>query len=95
MLTNNSWYRSSKEISYQTSFNETIFNSADEIISQFTESGGIESVFNDMLKQMSQPHLFCWFLPLIKTFSEFETYFTAMVRTTAEYLCKTFGNYLA
>ena len=67
--------------------------SGDEMIDQFTQSEGIWAIFDNVLKHLSQPHLFCWFMPLLKTIAEFENYFGVMIREMTGFLIQTCGDY--
>ena len=93
MIKSNVWYKSSLKSSRKKTFRESFVNEADDVITQITEMEGIGTVFNDVIKQSSQPFLFQWLIPLIKTLSEFENYFAAMIRAVTDFLLQLIGKH--
>eukprot|EP00111_Clytia_hemisphaerica_P002297 TCONS_00006450-protein len=86
MVKSNFWYKSSLKSSRKKTFRESFVTEADDVITQITGTEGIGTVFNDVIKQSTQAFLFKWFMPLIKTLSEFENYFAAMITAVTDFL---------
>ena len=93
IICSKNWYKQGLILAKDQTFTENRL-SGDEIINQFIQSEGISTIFNNVVKQSAQPHLFCWFLPLLKTISEFENYFVAMIKEMTSFLLQICGKNL-
>ena len=91
IICSNRWYTKGLILAKETFYENRL--SGDEMINQFTQSEGICSIFNEVAKQSRQPHLLCWFLPLLKTLSDFENYFREMINQMANFLLQVCGKY--
>ena len=81
MIRSNMWYIGAQSAAKNIIFEEDDFSDAEDIISQFTQTEGLSTIQNTIGKSLKHPYLFSWMVPLLKTLSEFENYFSSMVKT--------------
>ena len=92
IICTNKWYKKGLNLAKEM-FSENRL-SGDEMINQFTQSEGIFSIFNEIIKQSHQPYLLCWFLPLLKTLCDFENYFREVIREMTNFLLQVCGKFV-